>query len=358
VTHLERQGLLNAANSLSRFMPRDAVAVLAKHTTGALVLRAHAEDESGAEMVVAGTRWSGGEVVLPLDALRQVLRFSDANEVAIRTATDEVRITGAGARHSLAPGEAEHSSRAPAIEGPSVSFSRGVLAQLLRRVAFARGTSDRPGGWAVDCVRIAAGVDGLEVSASDLYIHATASAPAACARSFEAIVPFGVLSRWSQGCFAADRSTLTVSGGTVALTADGVTAWGPTRSGTFPPVALATLPPHSIPLAQELRAALALIGSDDVEVTLTISPTSITLQTPGLTSVVPVRRHRGPAVTVLLEGVRFARATKTLAATGCPVVLHYESAEKPIVLVAGEARCVQAPHILRAAIRPAARSVA
>jgi hypothetical protein len=351
VTNLERQGLLNAVNAVAKFVPRDAVAVLAKHKSGALVLRAFADDDSGAEQVVAGTKWGGGEVVLPLESLRQCLRHSSADAVAIRDAGEQIVITAAAARHTLASGEIEHRSHAPAIEGPNVTFGRGTLASLLRRVAFARESPGTKGAWATDCVRVTAARDRLELAATDTYHFATASAVAYCGDAVEALAPFGLLSRWAQGAFASDRTTLTLTAGQAVLKADDTIAWGATATGTFPPVASATLPPHAVPVPQELRAALALVGSDDVEVTLTISPASITLRTPALTSVVPIRRHRGPSVAIPLEGRRLANAAKIYASTGQPIVLHYTSAEQPVVLVAGECRAVQVPHLMRSSVR-------
>jgi hypothetical protein len=137
-----------------------------------------------------------------------------------------------------------------------------------------------------------------------------------------------------------------------------VTAWGPLERGQFPPVSTAALPPHRIPVPQELRAVLALVGSDNVEIQLAIRPASVTITTPAVTTQVTIPRHKGPPATIALEGTRLARAAKALAGTGQPVVLHYESDKSPVALVAGECcRCVQVPHLTHAQAQ-AARSVA
>ena len=342
--------LAGSVRAIVKFVSADAIARLSADDAGGLVLTATAEG-SGATVRVPGANWSGDCITLPLAVLHQCLRYSDCEDLMIRDAGSQVIITAGNARHAVAPVKAEDGFEFEADDDtePTASFGRGVLGMLLGRVCFAKGSRDDRPSWLLDCVRLVTHPRRVELHATDTFQFATAGAIAECSQYAEVLLPFATLSRWASGCFVADRTALTIYSDHVVLRADGVTAWAPVAVGEFPTCAGATiLPPHAVTFPPELRSALALVSRDDREVRLVIRTGSLAIEAPAVTSQASVPHHDGPPCSIPIDGAKLWKAIRTYAGAGLRAVLHYEDATRPIVITAGESRCVQVPFLLRA----------
>jgi hypothetical protein len=358
---VDRAALLRAVDGVRALAPADATVEVRAEEPGTVLVTA-GTFAGGARCSAVGRVILPGVLVLPLAPLAGALRCGPAScrvEVCANATTAVVVVDADGAPRKLTFDVAGAGARVPPwpavpAGATAASVAAGPFARAVALSAFTATTGARTArGWATGALRIDLGNGRLTLSATDGLRFATAAvAGDTSGPPATALVPAAAVRAAAVAAgLAGETFRIAVAPDAVLFTVGPLSVWAARDPGHVPdPARIDPRPPHVLGVAAdrlraELAAATAVADPAAPRVLIGARAGALTLAAGrGRTRVeltVPAPGYRGPGTGVPVDG----RLLDTIlrAYRESPVTLALGDAAEPVVLSAGDARCVLVP---------------